>query len=38
MAKIYAELIRKELKTLGQVPAALREQVEQLLADTIVQI
>lgn len=31
MAKIYAELVRKELKTIEQVPASLREQVEELL-------
>lgn len=31
MAKIYAELVRKGLKTIEQVPASLREQVEELL-------
>ena len=31
MAKIYAQLIRKGLKTLDQVPALLREQVRRLL-------
>lgn len=31
MAKVYANLIRKGLKTLENVPAELREAVEQLL-------
>ena len=31
MAKIYANLIKKGLKTLDDVPAHLREQVEALL-------
>lgn len=31
MAKIYAELIRKGLKTLEDVPARLRADVEKLL-------
>ena len=31
MAKIYAELIRKGLKTLEDVPAVIREQVRKLL-------
>lgn len=31
MAKVYANLIGKGLKTLDDVPAALREAVEQLL-------
>lgn len=31
MAKIYAELIRKGLKTLDDVPEILREQVKALL-------
>ena len=31
MAKIYADLIRKGVKTLDQVPAILREQVQRLL-------
>ena len=31
MAKIYAELIRKGLKTLGDVPEKLRKEVEKLL-------
>lgn len=33
MAKIYAELIRKGLKTLDDVPAQLQKQVEALLAE-----
>lgn len=31
MAKIYADLIRKGLRTLDQVPANLREAVKDLL-------
>lgn len=31
MAKIYAELIRKGLKTLDDVPEKLRKEVEKLL-------
>lgn len=31
MAKIYAELIKKGLKTLDDVPEELREEVEKLL-------
>ncbi len=31
MAKIYAELIKKGLKTLDDVPEELREEVERLL-------
>ena len=33
MAKIYAALIRKELKTLDDVPARLRAAVEALLEE-----
>lgn len=33
MAKIYAELIKKGLKTIDDVPAHLREEVERLLED-----
>ena len=33
MAKIYAELIRKGLKTLEDVPVQLRKQVEALLTE-----
>lgn len=32
MTKIYAELIRKGLKTIDQVPEKLRSEVEKLLA------
>lgn len=31
MAKIYANLIKKGLKTLEDVPEAIRSQVEELL-------
>ena len=31
MAKIYAELIRKGLKTLEQVPTRLRDEVKRIL-------
>lgn len=31
MAKIYADLIRKGIKTLNDVPARLREEVERIL-------
>ena len=31
MAKIYVELIKKGLKTLGDVPDRLRAEVEKLL-------
>lgn len=31
MAKVYAELIRKGLKTIKQVPAALKAEVQELL-------
>jgi hypothetical protein len=33
MAKIYAELIRKGLKTLDDVPEILREQVKKILEE-----
>lgn len=33
MAKIYADLIRKGLKTLEDVPERLRKQVEEILGD-----
>lgn len=33
MAKIYAELIRKGLKTIDDVPAVLRAQVQKLIAE-----
>ncbi len=31
MAKIYAELIRKGLKTIEQVPSSLKDEVRELL-------
>ena len=31
MAKIYAELIKKGLKTLEELPEKIREEVEKLL-------
>lgn len=31
MARIYADLIRKGLKTLDNVPAKLREEVKRIL-------
>lgn len=33
MAKIYADLIRRGLKTLDDVPASLRDEVEALLKE-----
>lgn len=33
VAKIYADLIRKGVKTLEQVPANLRDKVKELLSD-----
>ena len=33
MAKIYADLIKKGLKTIDDVPERLREEVEKLLED-----
>ena len=33
MAKVYADLIKKGLKTLDDVPAQLRDDVEDLLAE-----
>lgn len=35
MAKIYAELIRKGLKTIDDVPATLKEQVIEILGDDV---
>ncbi|WP_201778736.1 CD1375 family protein [Paenibacillus durus] len=31
MAKVYADLIRKGLKTVDEVPAALQEEVRQII-------
>ena len=36
MAKIYAELVRKGLRTLDSVPAKLRAQVEKILKEEFV--
>ena len=33
MAKVYADLIRKGLKTLDQVPERLREEVRRLVEE-----
>ena len=33
MAKVYADLIRKGLRTVEQVPANLREEVRAILED-----
>lgn len=33
MAKIYADLIRKGLKTIDDVPERIKEQVRQVLID-----
>ena len=35
MAKIYAELIRKGLKTIDDVPVVLKAQVQMLLAQMV---
>ena len=35
MAKIYAELIRKGLKSIDDVPAILKAQVQKLLAQMV---
>lgn len=34
MAKVYAELIRKGLKTLEDVPSAIRDDVQALLEES----
>ena len=31
MAKIYADLVKKGIKTIDQVPANLRDEVKQIL-------
>lgn len=38
MAVVYATLITKGKKTIDQVPALVREQVKQILADLEVEI
>lgn len=35
MAKIYAELIRKGIKTIDDVPERLREEVQRILDEDI---
>ena len=35
MAKIYAELIRKGIKTIGDVPERLRAEVQRILDEDI---
>jgi len=32
IAKVYADLVRKELKTIDQVPAKIRDEVKSILA------
>lgn len=34
MPKIYAELIRKGLKTIDDVPISIKEEVEKILAES----
>ncbi|QWU15634.1 CD1375 family protein [Paenibacillus sophorae] len=31
MAKVYADLIRQDLKTVDEVPSALQEEVRQII-------
>ena len=38
MAVVYATLIIKGRKTLEQVPALIREQVKEILADLVVEV
>lgn len=38
MAKVYAELIRKGLKSIDDVPDSIRPQVEEILEDLEVTI
>lgn len=38
MARVYAELIRKGLKTIDDVPAKLREEVQKILDEDIVNV
>lgn len=33
MAKVYADLIRKGIKTIDDVPKSLRSKVEEILAE-----
>lgn len=38
MAKVYADLIRKGLKTIDDVPERIREQVKQVLIDPVMDV
>nr|DAX15471.1 MAG TPA: hypothetical protein [Herelleviridae sp.] len=38
MAKVYADLIRKGLKTIDDVPERIREQVKQILIDPVMDV
>lgn len=38
MAKIYAELIRKGLKTIDDVPEKIKDQVKQVLAQLMEEV
>lgn len=38
MAKVYADLIRKGLKTIYDVPEKIREQVKQILIDPVMDV
>lgn len=38
MAKVYADLIRKGLKTIDDVPEKIREQVKQILIDPVMDV
>lgn len=38
MARVYADLIRKGLKTIDDVPAKLREEVQKILDEDIVNV
>lgn len=38
MAEVYANLIRRGKKTLDQVPALIRKQVEEILKDLEVEV
>lgn len=38
MAEVYANLIRRERKTIEQVPALIRKQVEEILKDLEVEV
>lgn len=38
MAKIYAEIIRKGLKTIDDVPEKIKDQVRQVLAELMEEV